>query len=130
MASQVEIIEENVEMTVGTVQNATRKTFNAGVGLAATARENVMKLYDEVNVQTNKFANKGQDVTKARRRDIKDFVRPYQERVSETTEAWEARFNKATERTLTRLNIPTADSIDQLNKKVNALSRKIDKLAK
>lgn len=130
MATQVELIEENVETTVGNVQNATRKTLNAGVGLVAAARENVMKLYDEVGVQTNKLANKGQDVTKARRRDVEDFVRPYQERVNKTTETWEARFNKATERTLTRLNIPTADSVEELNKKVAALSRKIDKMAK
>ena len=79
---------------------------------------------------TNELAEKGFGISEERRQAFNEFVEPYQNRVNKINGNMEARFNKATETLLARLNIPTAESIEALNKKIAALSRKVDKLAK
>lgn len=134
MTAQVNQLEENVDSIIDTATNNARKAANAGVGVAATVRETVVKLYEDAGAQTNDFAVKGKEVTKARREAFNDafneFVEPYQERITNFSDDLEARFNQATESVLGRLNIPTADSIEKLNKKLASLDRKINKLAK
>lgn len=128
--AQVEIIEENVETMVGNATDSARRVVHAGLGAAATVRENASKLFTDAEKYTEKLAEKGYGVSEERRQALTDFVEPYQARVRTFGEEVEARFNKATEAVLTRLNIPTADSIEDLNKKIASLSRKVDKLSK
>ncbi|MEM7335378.1 MAG: phasin family protein [Chloroflexota bacterium] len=128
--AQVEIIEENVETFVESATSSARKVVHTGLGAVATVRENAEKLYADTNSYTNELAEKGFGISEERRQAFNEFVEPYQERVRVIGDDVEARFNKATESFLARLNIPTADSIEDLNKKIAALGRKVDKLAK
>ena len=128
--AQVEIVEEDVETLVGNATDSARRAVHAGMGAVATVRENATKLFNESEKYTAKLAEKGYGISEERRQAINEFVEPYQERARSFGDEVEARFNKATEAFLTRLNIPTADSIEELNKKIAALSRKVDKLSK
>ena len=130
MTTQVEIIEEDVETVTSNLYDSARRVVHAGLGAVATVRENVGKLAAGAGDYTNGLADKGYGISKERRQAINEFVEPYQERVSNIASDVEARFNKSTEAFLTRLNIPTADSIEELNKKIATLSRKVDKLSK
>ena len=47
MSEQVELIEENVDTIVGNATENARKFVNAGLGAAATVRENVVKFYED-----------------------------------------------------------------------------------
>ena len=128
--AQVEIIEENVETFVESATNSARKAVHTGMGAVATVRENTEKLFADTTSYTNELAEKGFGISEERRQAFNEFVEPYQERARTFGEDVEARFNKATESLLARLNIPTADSIEDLNKKIASLSRKVDKLSK
>lgn len=130
MSERVEIIEENVETIVGNATSNARRAVNVSLGAAAVVRENVTRLVEETGTYTNDLADKGQQVAQKRREAFNEFVEPYQNRVNSFGDEVEARFNRATESLLTRFNIPTAESIEALNKKIASLSRKVDKLAK
>jgi poly(hydroxyalkanoate) granule-associated protein len=130
MSEQVVIIEETVDTVVTNATENARKFVNAGLGAVATVRENITKFYEDAGTQTNELAEKGQVVVNKRREAFNEFVEPVQERVTNFQNELETRFNKTTENMLARLNIPTAASIDELNKKIATLSRKVDKIAK
>lgn len=127
---QVEMIEETAESLVNNVTGTARKAVLASLGAAAFVQENVKKLLGDVNAYTGKLADKGEVVTSDGRKMVNEFVEPYQEQARKARKDAESRFNNTTETVLNRLNIPSAKSIDDLNKKIASLGRKVDQLKK
>lgn len=127
---QFEKIDENVETMISNATDSARRVLHAGFGAAAIARENVTKLSVDREKVTNQLTERGQKVADEQRVAFNEFSEAYQKRVRDLANSLEGRLNKVTETVLTRLNIPTAESIDQLNRKVATLNRKVDKLNK
>ncbi|WP_428776564.1 phasin family protein [Vibrio sp.] len=126
----IEVVQEQVETTFEMVTGTARKVFWFGLGTVALVQENLKALVENTNSYTNKMVEKGEVVEKDGRKMVNEFVEPYQKEVKDRVKEVEKQFNQLTENVLNRVNVPSATNIEDLNKKVAGLGRKVDQLKK
>lgn len=127
---QVEKVQKQANTVFDTVTGTAHKFFQVGLGAAAMAQEGVVALIDNSESFANKLVERGETTEKDGRKMVNEFVEPYQKQAKDRSKQAEKRFNEFSESTLNRLNIPSASNIEDLNKKVASLSRKVDQLKK
>lgn len=127
---QVENVQKQVNTVVETVTGTAHKVFQAGLGAAALVQENVVSLFDRSETFASKLVERGETTEKDGRKMFNEFIEPYQKRMRDNTKRAEKQFNDYTEMALNRVNIPSASNIEDLNKKIASLSRKVDQLKK
>jgi len=126
----IEVVQEQVETTFEKVSGTARKVFWFGLGTVAMVQENLKALVDNTNSYANKMVEKGEAAEKDGRKMFNEFVEPYQKEAKDRVKEAEKQFNELSENLLNRINIPSATNIEELNKKVAGLGRKVDQLKK
>jgi poly(hydroxyalkanoate) granule-associated protein len=94
-----------------------------GQDAAASAQEEIVKLFD-------KLVDRGEEIEKERRQQFDEFVEARQKQVKDQRKKAEKDLEKRIETVLHSLNMPTRKDVDSLNRKINALTRKIDEMQK
>ena len=126
----IEVVQEQVESTFEMVTGTARKVFWFGLGTVAFVQENLKAMVENTNKYTNEMIEKGEGVEKDGRKMVNEFVEPYQKEVKDRVKEAEKQFSELSENVLNRVNVPSATNIEDLNKKVASLGRKVDQLKK
>ena len=147
-----ETLVKNTKSYLNAARENSRKLFLAGLGAVMWANDEVSEfvgglrgkteeLEDQVEEQveevvdsaetlTSKMIDRGSSVEADTRKRIEDVVENGRAQLNKRTDAVLSKFDGTVENLLGRINLPTKDSIDQLNKKINSLGRKIDQMRK
>ncbi len=96
-----------------------KKAFYTGVGLVANTTDTLRKGMDDLVKKGKISEEEGQKV-----------VSNLEENLSEKREEFEAIINNAVGLTMAKLNLPTADSINRLEKRIKSLEIKVGLLSK
>ena len=130
VSETIEVVQEQVESTYEMVTGTARKVFWFGLGTVAFVQENLKALVENTNSYATKMVEKGEVVEKDGRKMVNEFVEPYQKEVKDRVKEVEKQFTDLSENALNRVNVPSATNIEDLNKKVASLGRKVDQLKK
>jgi poly(hydroxyalkanoate) granule-associated protein len=124
MAEDIEVQEEVIaENGYNHMLEIARKVLLAGIGAVVLAQE-------EIEEFVNKLVERGEIAEKDGRRLMKDVIERRKKKAEEVRSDTEEQFEQRMEEILTHMNIPSKSDIDDLSKKVTALSRKVDQLKK
>jgi poly(hydroxyalkanoate) granule-associated protein len=131
MANEAVIsVEVDVTEERNMIVNGAQTVVRAGLGMvgmgqdaAASAQEEIVKLFD-------KLVERGEAIEKERRQQFDEFVEARQKQVEDQRKKAGKDLEKRIETVLHSLNIPTRKDVDSLQRKINALTRKIDELQK
>lgn len=130
VSETIEVVQEQVESTFDMVTGTARKVFWFGLGTVAFMQENLKAMVENTNTYANKMVEKGEVVEKDGRKMVNEFVEPYQKEAKDRVKEVEKQFSDLSENVLHRINVPSATNIEDLNKKVASLGRKVDQLKK
>jgi poly(hydroxyalkanoate) granule-associated protein len=97
----------------------TRKVLLASIGVVSLAQ-------NEIEDFVGKLIERGEIAEK----DGRKLVGEIKDKRQKATKGVEDEVTKRVQQFLERINVPTKDDIDVLNKKINMLSKKIDELKK
>ena len=95
----------------------------ASIGAVAVAQE-------ELDDFVNRLVDRGEIAEKDGRKMLNDLRERRKETTDKTQHRAQEQIDKRIEDVLHRLNVPTKSDIEDLGKKINSLTRKVDKLAK
>lgn len=124
MAEDIEVQEEVIaENGYNHMLEMARKVLLAGIGAVVLAQE-------EIEEFVNKLVERGEIAEQDGRRLMKDVVERRKKKAEEVRSGTEQQFEQRMEEILDRMNIPSKNDIDDLSKKIAALSRKVDQLKK
>jgi polyhydroxyalkanoate synthesis regulator phasin len=146
MLNQVKEVPNTVSQGVGTIAGTAHKAVQAGLGAAVLMQEEVTRksntdieideVMEDMKADTVRFTDKligrGDEVQKEMMETLHGWVDPQRERVEKNIHALtgkaETLLQKGIEGFMVRANVPTATDIQDLNKKIGALGRKVDRL--
>jgi poly(hydroxyalkanoate) granule-associated protein len=124
MTEEIEVTEDVIaENGRNQMLEMARRVLLAGIGAVALAQE-------EMEEFVNKLVERGEIAEQDGRRLMKDLVARRKKQADEASADSEEQFEQRMEEILTRMDIPSKSDIDELGKKVTALSRKVDQLKK
>ena len=127
-------VRERTNNTVNFVTGAAHKTFLVGLGAVALTRDSLQGAVKNAGDMTGKLAERGEKVSSERRDRVTNLVQSRRSDVRDVAgkmgTAVETAVSDGSDKVLTHVNIPTADNVDELSKKVGSLGRKIDKMRK
>lgn len=152
VSEAVELIDETLEdgrgRAVELFNNMTglaNKVYLAGLGAVVTAQEEAFELVKAAREDTdnrfgalrensekltNQFVERGESFHTDNITRINEMIDERRNTVGETVQTVSTKANDTFNGVMGRLNIPTADSVDALNKQIGSLGRKIDNLRK
>lgn len=127
-------VSERASSTLNFVTGAAHKTLLVGLGAVAMTRDGLQGAVKNANDMTGKLAERGETVSSERREQVTTLVQNRRSDVrgaaGKMGSAVETAVSDSSDKVLTSVNIPTTEDVDQINKKVGSLSRKIDKMRK
>lgn len=124
MAEDIQVEEEIVlEEGPNPMLEMARKVLLAGIGAMALTQEEIEKF-------VNKLIERGEIAEKDGRKLITDVVEKRKSRAKKVRSDTEEELDHRMEDILTRMNIPSKTDIAELNKKLTALTKKVDELKK
>jgi polyhydroxyalkanoate synthesis regulator phasin len=116
MARKKEEIKKEEEEKVSPLVDSLRKVLLASIGVVAIAQEEAEDLI-------NKLVERGEIAREEGRKLMQDMMAKRRERV-------EAGFDTRVESALQKMNVPTKDDLKAVERKLDELNKKLDKLAK
>jgi poly(hydroxyalkanoate) granule-associated protein len=116
MARKKEEIKKEEEAKVSPLVDSLRKVLLASIGAVAIAQEEAEDLI-------NKLVERGEIAREEGRKLMQDMMAKRRERV-------EAGFDTRVESALQKMNVPTKDDLKAVERKLDELNKKLDKLAK
>jgi len=121
MVTKVKEVKEKVQngATNNPIFETARKVLLAGIGAVSLAQS-------EIEDFVNKLVERGE----IREKDGRKLIDELREKQRKQTQKAEKELDKRLDDILARLNIPTRSDIEELNKKIAALTKKIDELKK
>ncbi len=128
--NQIEMAQDRMEKTVEMFTDTARKAFLAGLGFAALAQDELEQLVENAGDFADKLVERGEKLDKRSRERVERLMQERRDQVKDQTGKAEKRLTEVSGELLNRFNVPTATDIEDLNKKVAALSRKVDRLRK
>ena len=114
-----EEVMENGKDAMHRVTDTAHKVFLAAVGAVAMAQDEAVGLFD-------RMVERGESVEQEGREALKKV----RERRSEKVEEAEEEMDERVEELLRRMNMPTQSDIESLDKKLTALTKKVDEMKK
>ena len=130
-------VEEMMEQQSNMLKENARTLMLAGFGLVGFAQDQVGSVTERFgNVQEEmmnffgELVTRGEKVEAERREQATKFVETYRNRAKDTAGNVETELDKQMDTLVSRLNVPTADDITTLTKKLDSLNRKVTKLQK
>ncbi len=135
MAEKIEIVNEKnfTDKLMGygdTLVNFGRDGLYMGLGVVSVVQDNVQELIKKGKEYRLDLVERGEKMADENRGKVNELVEKPQTMAKDTYKKAGEAFDKYSEQVLTRVHIPTADVIDTMTKKVNAVDKKIDKLIK
>lgn len=146
MTEMIEVTQElTPEAETRAVVEAARKVLLASLGAIVLAQEElgnfmgdtenfINRLLEDAEAFIDKLVERGALAEKDGRQLIAEMMEKRTQRTREAardlTQRAESNLDKGMEDILNRMNVPTKKDIEALTKKVNTLSRKVDKLKK
>ena len=131
---QVEMIQEKTGSAYHYVTGTAQRAFLASLGAVALVGDQAKGLWSDGGEFAGKLVERGEGLATNGRERVDTVVGgrqdQVQEQVSGVTNRANETFEKYSEAVLTRVNMPSANDIDALGKKINTLNRKIDKVIK
>jgi poly(hydroxyalkanoate) granule-associated protein len=116
MAKKKEEIKKEEEEKVSPLLNSLRKVLLASIGAVAVAQEEAEDLI-------NRLVERGEIAREEGRKLMQDMMAKRRETV-------EAKFDTRVESALQKMNVPTKDDLKAVERKLDELNKKLDKLAK
>ena len=140
MAAEIEVIEMEEKhegrlvATYNAVVDSAHKTVLVGLGAAGMLQDNLGKLTKNSGELADKLIERGNEVEKGSREFVDEFVskrrKETRSRVKDSRKDVESQVNDLTARLLAALNMPSADDVQALTKKVDLLNRKLNEMKK
>lgn len=140
MAETIIVEEEAVQSRIRVTEVA-QKTIHLGLGAAAMAQDEIVALFEKAQSKLNslvektqtdanefvdKAVDRGTSVEADGRGRVNDFVEERKKRVNKVQDTLEERI----ERVLHRMNVPTRNDIEKLEEKLDNLNKKLNALSK
>lgn len=144
MTTNVIIEEEIVEEKINLADMA-QKALHLSLGAVALAQEEVMALFEKAQKElkarleqtqgdasglVDKMVERGATVEEDGRKRVNGFVDSRRKQVNSTVKDAQGSLEGRIETVLHSMNVPTKNDIDRLEKKINALTKKVNELAK
>lgn len=107
------------------VLEGAHKVFLAGLGTVKTVGEESGELFDRLVERGRDLETRTREELEARRKDLRKMTQRVEGRVDEVGDQVDRQVTRA----LHRLGVPTRDEIRTLTRRVEELSRKVDRLA-
>lgn len=134
MTETVTLHEEILENEMNSVVDAAHKAFQAGLGVVALAQDSIVKLagnaQENVSNFTEKLIESGATLEKDSREALNDLFKSRRQKIQDAVEESQSGFETRVEAVLHGLNIPTRSDVEDLNKKIATLTRKVNALSK
>lgn len=135
MAEKIEVVnEKNITEKVTGYGNKIvelgRDGLYMGLGIVCVIQDNVEALIKKGKDYQHDLVERGEKLADENRGKVTELVEKPQTVAKDTYKKATDAFDKYSEEVLTRAHIPTADVIDTMTKKVNAVDKKLDKLIK
>ena len=128
MTEKIEIVNEK-KLTDKVVEFG-RESLYFGLGIVSVVQENVEELVKKGKEYRHNLVERGEKMADENKDKVSELVEMPQSMAKDTYKKAGETFDKYSEQVLTRVHIPTADIIETMTKKVNAVDRKLDKLIK
>ncbi len=128
MTEKIEIVNEK-KLTDKVVEFG-RESLYFGLGIVSVVQENVEELVKKGKEYRHNLVERGEKLADENKDKVSELVEMPQSMAKDTYKKAGETFDKYSEQVLTRVHIPTADIIETMTKKVNAVDRKLDKLIK
>ena len=128
MTEKIEIVNEK-KLTDKVVEFG-RESLYFGLGIVSVVQENVEELVKKGKEYRHNLVERGEKLADENKDKVSELVEMPQSMAKDTYKKAGETFDKYSEQVLTRVHIPTADVIETMTKKVNAVDRKLDKLIK
>ena len=122
MAEKIEF-PETVQENVNILKENGRKVMLASLGVFTLAQEEITELF-------NNLVERGTTTEEKTRKIVNRRVEGQQKEAKKAAKRVEKEVEKRFEDVLHRMNIPSKNDIDKLNRKVSTLSKKVNELNK
>ncbi len=130
MAERVDVVVDETKKMTDKVMTFGRETMYMGLGVVSVVQENVEKLVERGKEYRHNLVERGEKMAEDNRGKVSELVEMPQTMAKDTYKRAGETFDKYSEQVLTRVHVPTADMIETMTKKVNAVDRKLDKVIK
>lgn len=131
MTAEIEIVTEEVETSWDTtrkqIADYSRKLFLASLGMVGMAQDNLNDAWKSSQKFADKLVERGETFEEKNLRRARKQV---EEQGEEVVEKAKTRFDETIENVINRLQLPTRNTITDLEKQIAALGRKIDRIRK
>lgn len=117
----VENLEEKRPNPIYPIFDVAHKTFQAGLGAVVLTQSEIEGFF-------GKLVERGEVAEKDGRKMINELMERRRDQVEGAAEDVADELESSVERALHTMNVPTKSDIDKLNKKVVALTKKVDTL--
>ena len=128
MSEKIEIVNEK-KLTDKVIEFG-RDGVYLGLGVVSVVQENVQELVKRGKEYRHNLVERGEKMADENKDKVSELVEMPQSMAKDTYKKAGETFDQYSEQVLTRVHIPTADIIETMTKKVNAVDRKLDKLIK
>ena len=131
MTAEIEIVTEEVETSWETTRKQiaeySRKLFLASLGVMGMAQDNLNDAWKSSQKFADKLVERGETFEEKNLRRARKQV---EDQGEEIVDKAKTRFDETVETVINRLQLPTRNTITDLEKQIAALGRKIDRLRK
>ena len=141
MNAQVKNLQETAETTVNTVTETTvntahkvtgtaHKAFQLGLGAVVVVSGEIVDMYHGMNEFADKLVERGGKIEEENKERVAGVWKERRNQTKETVSRVEDSINGRAEALINKMNLPTSNDIQSLNKQITSLSRKVDKMRK
>lgn len=132
MTAEIEVVTEEIETTTWEttrkqIAEYSRKLFLASLGAVGMAQDNLNEAWESSQKFADKLVERGETFEE---KNLRRARKEAQEQVEEVMDKGKSRFDETVETVITRLQLPTRNTIADLEKQIASLGRKIDRIRK
>lgn len=132
MTAEIEVVTEEIETTTWEttrkqIAEYSRKLFLASLGAVGMAQDNLSEAWESSQKFADKLVERGETFEE---KNLRRARKEAQEQVEEVMDKGKSRFDETVETVITRLQLPTRNTIADLEKQIASLGRKIDRIRK
>lgn len=115
-------------LNIDTMTGGIKKVALAGVGAVAVAGDEAKKQIKTARGSINKLASRGDDAQVKSRKALRQFLTDRTQDVKNGAQTVTGRLENQVANIMGKLNVPTKSDIVELTRRIDSLSRKIDRL--
>ncbi len=113
---------------IASLTGTMKKAAFAGMGAVAVASDEVKQTWKSAQSRIDKLASRGERFEKTNRKNVRQFIDRKGQGVRKGTKDLTGRLDHQVTNLLGKFNVPSKSDIVELTRRIDALTRKIDKL--